>query len=348
MDPGHLEGIAEPAAAVPAVPVQPEQLVAAIQALQQQQQQLAAFVQAQQQQQQQQQQAQPMAAEVQQPAPVNLPAPGEPPAGPGHTKPLLKPVTPSSFSGGLDEDVVLWSWQVDQWLTAGRVQLEIEKVTLAAGLLRDAALAWWRTREQQPNPPHTWNTWREELRNNFEPINPVETYRDQLETFRQTTSVLAYATTFRNIVVNLPTMTDEEKRFKFIYGLKRRTREQVRLHNPATLEEAVRLAVRFDSVYSPGSRSSFVSHALRPGTPMELGTISSASGQQNKSQQARHPNGSRPQGQRNPGQRSNGLRNGRGAPRLDFKQRQQLIKEGKCFYCQKTGHLWRECPSRNQ
>ncbi len=86
--------------------------------------------------------------------------------------------------------------------------------------------------------------------------------------------MLSYATAFRNIVVNIPTMTDEEKKFRFIYGLRQRTREEVRIRNPDTFEAAVQLAVRFDAIYRPGSR--FGSHSFGSSSepvPMELGVI---------------------------------------------------------------------------
>ena len=313
---------------------------------QQQQQQLTAFIQ--------QQVAQQLAAM----APVAPVAPVAPASS------TLKPTTPSSFSGEIGEDVAIWLWQVDKWLQAGRVQLDLEKITLATGLLRGSALAWWRTREQQPGHPIDWPSFQEELRINFQPINPVETYRDRIQTLRQTSSVLAYATAFRNIVVNIPHMTDEEKKFRFIYGLRQRTREEVRIRNPDTFEAAVQLAVRFDAIYRPGTRFFSQGYSSSEPVPMELGVISQASAIQPSSQQPRHPNGQRfssqqprhPNGQRfnsqHPNrlrshtQRPNDPRDNSQDPRLKYETRQRLMKEDKCFHCQKTGHRWRECPNR--
>lgn len=287
------------------------------------------------------------------------PAPAPAPAPPA----ILKPTTPISFSGDLNEDVTLWLWQVDKWLQAGRVLHEFERIILATGLLRGPALAWWRNREQEPGHPITWANLQTEMIATFQPVNPVESYRDQLQTLRQTTSVLAYATAFRNIVVNLTTMTDEEKKYRFIYGLKPRTREEVRMRNPDTFEAAVAQAVRFDAVMRPGQRYGGHNYHGSEPTPMELGAIMAAErvappnmaqlnmagtnqpGFRQPQNQRLHPNGQRPNGRYPNGQRyPNGVRFRSQMPKISYEQRQQLMKENKCFKCHRTGHGWRTCP----
>jgi hypothetical protein len=255
----------------------------------------------------------------------------------------IKPTTPTSYSGEASEDVDLWIWLVDKWLTSGRVQLELEKITLASGLLRGPALAWWRNRETQPAPPVDWASFRAELKQSFQPINPVESFRDQLQVIRQTGSVLSYTTAFRNIVVNITTMTDEEKKFRFIYGLKPRTQEEVRMRNPSTFEEAAQIAARFDMVYRPKARHDTSGGGYYPHgpTPMELGAINPTANHYQKS----YPNGQRVNnGQRFFSKRPNGRRQDHRGPKLKYELRQQLYKDGKCYHCQKTGHMWKDCP----
>lgn len=268
-------------------------------------------------------------------------------AAPHAVEHRIKPTTPTSFSGEPKEDADLWIWLVDKWLESGRVQLELEKITLATGLLRGPALAWWRNREKQPGHPIEWATLQEELRQNFQPLNPVETYRDQLQVIRQTGSVLSYATAFRNIVVNIPTMTDEEQKFRFIYGLKPRTQEEVRMRNPDTFEAAVQLAARFDLVYRPKGRFDGGGGGFHQdgATPMELGAINQNHTVQAHNSQRRYSNGQRVNNQRFFSKRPNAQRQDRG-PKLKHDLRQQLYKDGKCYHCQKTGHMWKDCPER--
>lgn len=249
--------------------------------------------------------------------------------------PRLKVKVPEAFYGNsLKEDVELWLYQVDHWLRAGRIQLEMEKIILATGLLRGAALSWWRSVELALNPPITWADFRARMKEAFQPINPVESARDRLARLRQTTSANAYAALFRNITLEIPGITDDEKKDRFIRGLKRRTQEEVRLRTPATFEHAVQLAVRYDSLMRPNNWSNGTardgSSSYGP-APMELGAINNTS-----RPNGHHPNGRYPNGSSSPNQRT----------KLNPELRQQLIKEGKCFYCRRPGHRALQCPEK--
>jgi hypothetical protein len=284
--------------------------------------QLAAFIQ--------QQVAAALAAAAAQPAP----APAIEPL-PAHN---IKPATPGSFSGTLREDVDLWIWTVRHWLEAGRVQHELERLSLATGLLQGPALAWWRFREQQPGAPLTFDALAGELKINFQPVNPVDTMRNLLADLKQKATVLEYATDFRNIAIGIPGITDDEMKDRFIRGLLPRTKEELVLRAPTSFSEAVQLAVRFDSLYKPRRHRTDFGELPDSAVPMELGSLASASSVQ--AAQARNFRQSgRPQPRPN---------RGNARPKLAYQKQQQLRKEGKCFWCQKTGHMWRECPARQQ
>lgn len=250
--------------------------------------------------------------------------------------PIIKPSTPGPFHGYRGEDISLWIWQVGKWLAAGRVEHDIEKITLAAGLLRDAALAWWRGREQQAGAPITWEAFALELKHTFEPVNPEEVYRSMIDSVKQTTDVDAYTNLFRSIIVHLPTMEDSEKKYRYMAGLKRRTQEAVRMRAPKTFEEAVEIAMRFDMVYRPPTMMhGGMGMAASGPAPMELGSISFAS-RNSRQRPNGHPNGQRPR----PNQRQ------RQGPKLRDAERQKLMADNKCFHCKKVGHMWKHCPHR--
>ncbi|GAB4813343.1 hypothetical protein N2152v2_000390 [Parachlorella kessleri] len=292
-------------------------------------------------------QAAGMVAPAPLPAAVVAPAAFEPPPS------LIKPSTPPTFSGDAEEDVDSWLWQVECWLTAGRVQQEAERVLLATGLLRGAALAWWRSIALQPGPPASWEQLQQQLKLNFQPINQVETMRDRLAALRQTDSVMDYTTDFRNIAFGIPGITDDELRHRFVFGLEERTRSEVRMRAPDTFEAAVRMAVRYDSMKRAlGQQQN--SAALQPSTPspavaqpavlapvndpvpmdiegvlnaivtaLSRFQLSSSSGSSSKSSKA-----------------------AKQRQKLTPALRKQLTAAGRCWKCRQTGHRGRECPER--
>ncbi|GAB4814481.1 hypothetical protein N2152v2_001527 [Parachlorella kessleri] len=227
--------------------------------------------------------------------------------------PLIKPIAPSSFSGNMREDVDQWVYQANIWLTAGRVASEMEKMVLITGLFRGAALTWWRTRSSQADAPATWLLLAAELVTQFQPINAVESARDRLANCRQVGSVAAYAAAFRSTVLSIQDMADGDKKHRFIAGLKPRTQQEVKLRDPPSFDEAVKAAVRFDSILRPASSKwQQDKYSSADVVPMELGTVAAVNNVQ-PGRRSGHPNGQR------------GLSRG---PKLNPTQRQQLRKGG--------------------
>ncbi len=93
----------------------------------------------------------------------------------------------------------LWLWQIQDWLNAGRVTYDLERVALTSGSIRGAALVWWRFKELQPGVPLTWSALAAELKVYFQPVIPIQAMATFWLTFWQKSTVLDYATDFRNI-----------------------------------------------------------------------------------------------------------------------------------------------------
>lgn len=238
---------------------------------------------------------------------------------------------PEVFNGGKRlKDAEEWLFVMDTYLTASSVSLDIERITVASGYLRGPALTWWRriSRVGNHDRPTTWHAFCQALLATFQPINPAETARDTLARLRQTTSVRQYASVMRDTALEIPGISDAELKDRFIRGLKAATQTEVRMRTPATFEEAVRVAERYDAIrYRTNHLNAPANPAFGRGgssgpTPMELGAAIDQ-----RSTQAR-PNNQR--------------------PRLTPVMRQQLIKEGKCFYCRKPGHMALNCPERKK
>lgn len=256
--------------------------------------QIAAFIQAQ------------VAAALQAQAP--LPPPNRP-----------RPAKPDTFDAATPSaDVELWLFSLDEYLEACNVTNDDQKIREAATFLRGPALTWWRTVKQGPPESRvvTWDAFKQNIRLAFKPINSIKVARDRLAALRQTTSVRAYATAFRNVTLDIPSMTDEEKLDRFMRGLKRKTREQVELKEPATFK--VRLAERFDTLAWRYHDTAWPATPTDTDGPaaMELGAI-----------QAAPPS----------------------TPiKLNPELKRILIQEGRCFYCRETGHTVATCPKRSK
>jgi len=86
-----------------------------------------------------------------------------------------------------------------------------------------------------------------------------------------------YATEFRSLLLEIPGMQEEEKIDRFIRGLKDNIRMEVELREPADLNEAIKIADRYDSiafryqkkVSEPIKKVRSSQQELRP-IPMEL------------------------------------------------------------------------------
>ena len=257
----------------------------------------------------------------------------------------IKPVKPEALFGKPNENVRQWIFSVELWFTAGHVTSDLERVTLAVSLLRDAALVWWRSIHDLAEAPTTWEEFKSATISAFEPVNPAESARDRLATLRQSGSVRTYAYVFRSTAMSIPGITDDEKKDRFIRGLKTNTMKEVKLRCPENFDEAVSMAVRLDSLmwrYSgnPGKNGSTYT---RP-EPMDLGAIASS------------PTERRPIATRStvnavnlrPSYRDGATGNfTQRRPKLTDDERAKLRREGKCFKCRQHGHLARDCPERN-
>ena len=189
-------------------------------------------------------------------------------------------------------------------------------VPYGATLLRDNAMVWWRSHVEAADQGHVprivnWVDFYNAISYEFQPINTRKIARDRLAELRQRNSVQQYAHEFRTITADIPGISEDEKIDRFVRGLKDRTRQEVDIRDPKTLDEAVRIADRYDTISYQAQRKSLAKGAatrLEP-VPMELDTMAV--------QQRRNPEG----------ESKRGNVNARGA----------------CFLCGKVGHLKRQC-----
>lgn len=257
---------------------------------------------------------------------------------PAPRAPKLPP--PEIFTGASSErgNVDQWLFLVETYLTTnGFVDPKVQVAT-AAAYLRGPALAWWRNCVQTDTKPATLAEFGITLKANFQPINSIEAARDRLANMRQTGTVRSFATALRNAALEIPGIQDEEVTDRFIRGLKPATQREVRMRTPVSFAHAAEMAERFDSMmYHHSKRPTPFASAPGP-QPMELGAVMhnrqpTNRGNWDRSAPPNHGSSNRTQLDR---------------PKLTPELRQQLLRDGKCFYCRRTGHLAIRCPERRQ
>ncbi|GAQ93650.1 hypothetical protein KFL_017600010 [Klebsormidium nitens] len=132
-------------------------------------------------------------------------------------------------------------------------------------------------------------------------------------------------------VVNreIPNVHDEELLDRFVRGLKPRTRMEVTMREPSTFDEAVKLADRMDSLFTPGfgldrqPKGRFNSTNPIPILPRPANPVADPVPME-----------------------IDALR--RRLPPLTDAERDRLRKIGGCFRCRQTGHIATNCPLNTQ
>ncbi len=122
--------------------------------------------------------------------------------------------------------------------------------------------------------------FQQEILNYFEPVNRELTARKMLSELKQMgklTIVRDYNREFSKWLLQIPSMTAAEQIFHYSQGLKTRTRIEVERSEPNTLQDAMKIADRLDSLYTSGQNSfgfgrSNNNHSGGP-TPMQIGNI---------------------------------------------------------------------------
>lgn len=188
---------------------------------------------------------------------------------------------PDTYGGECDPALVeQWGHQVKQYILLQGVD-DGYQVALAATFLKAGALLWRVERQTlvtQGVLPACTNIdeFLAVIKAHFVLLEGRHIARDKLAKLTQRSSVAAYSDAFLWLTLSIPGITEKEKIDRYIRGLKLEPRCEVLVEQVQTLQEAMVITDKVDSIVWGARRVVPVSNEGSAGdtaTPMELGVV---------------------------------------------------------------------------
>jgi hypothetical protein len=273
-------------------------------------------------------------------------------------------------------------YEVDAWIRDMKVQFsfygarefpdDAAKVRHAAMFLKGRAAEWWESEDKSSGVEASWDAFVERLHHRYRPMQAAVVARERLDRLKQKGTVSAYADLFQKELTPIKDMSASDQIFFFVKGLSSMAvANKVREKSPATLHEAMDVAVRAEAFLgggrashsSYGSRMAFASGSSGSSStsaPMDINAIDE---EDRASEDAADPAavlmakveamvehrlaamfqqkkfGSQGASGSGSGSAKMGL-----VPGLKAADLEKLRAEGRCFRCKEKGHMKRECP----
>ena len=190
----------------------------------------------------------------------------------------------------------------------------VQEANFAASFLTGNALLWLLSRIKSGEGFTDWPSLKSALEDTFGPSKSDEVSRLKLFDLEQTGSLELYENEFSQLSLCAGETDELTLALLFIRGLKNDLRNEASREHPRTLSDAIRAARLADLNLSCSTRRKKEAFGAIP-KPRPFKNSGA---------------GSRPRW-------SN----------LSDEERQQLLKEGKCFHCRQFGHLSRNCPKKS-
>ncbi|KAA0060490.1 uncharacterized protein E6C27_scaffold22G003260 [Cucumis melo var. makuwa] len=255
------------------------------------------------------------------------------PAGGAISVSKVKVPEPKPFCGVRDAKALEnYIFDPEQYFKATNTVTEEAKVTLATMHLSEDAKLWWRSRyidiQEGRCTVDTWDALKGELRSQFFPENVEILARRKLRDLRHTGEIREYVKQFAGLMLDIRDMSEKDKVFYFVEGLKPWARAKLYEQRVQDLTSAYAAAERLFDLTSDSqdarrnqSSSPRRNRDSRPSSPKAVGG-DKRSGKDRKPYQSTTENTWRRPNDRSPTKRPLS-----------------------CFICQGP-HLARECPNK--
>lgn len=144
---------------------------------------------------------------------------------------------------------VEWLAKVTSILSTGQNQLGVAEVQATSAKLTGRAWRWYVDRFVAAGnvcPFNSWQAFEAEFLRQFQPTNAQRKYRRELVKLKQKNTVAEYNDEFRAVKARIAGATEDELFTYYLEGLKPDTKAEVDYRNPATVDEAMRIAETYD------------------------------------------------------------------------------------------------------
>ncbi|KAJ7949948.1 Retrotransposon protein, putative, Ty3-gypsy subclass [Quillaja saponaria] len=149
----------------------------------------------------------------------------------------MKVPEPRAFGGARDaKELENFLFDMEQYFRAVRMDSEEAKVTTATMYLAGDAKLWWRIKYVDIQDGRcvidTWEDLRRELKAQFFPENVEYIARRNLRELKQTGTIREYVKRFAGLMLDIRDMSEKDKMFYFLEGLKPWARAELQRQRP--------------------------------------------------------------------------------------------------------------------
>ncbi|KAK9668112.1 hypothetical protein RND81_13G036000 [Saponaria officinalis] len=160
----------------------------------------------------------------------------------------VKEPPPRTFCGTRDStEIDNFIFDMEQYFRVSQLDEEL-KIDMASMYLVDDAKLWWRSKyaeiEARAITMDKWDDFKKALKDQLYPMNTGFAARRKLESLKHTTSIREYVKAFSACMLEIKDMSEDDRVFQFIDGLKDWAQVEIMRDRHATVSAAMAAAER--------------------------------------------------------------------------------------------------------